>query len=515
MNHQPQLARQFRSVLFPSGDEGQTGKEPDFFHDVNLDQIVDAIVADDDASCRHYFYAPLHDAGAIRYRHEIMRDLECDALLDSVNRFLAQIARMRRCLELADSLRTTLQCQRWFLDAVSIYCDAVPSLVEALSATHVASRGLRAFREYLEEYARSSRFSELADDARQLTVALRDVSYVVSVRHDIVSVRRREGEPDYGTELTATFERFTGREARDSRISFPDHPEMNDVEERILKRVARLYAESFASVADFAQRHRGYVDGAVERFAREIRFYVRYLGYIGKLRAAGLEFCYPDVAEDDKRTYQEGGFDMALAARLVGGDGSIVQNDFALAPPERVIVVTGPNQGGKTTFARMFAQMQWLGVLGCPVPGAKARVLLFDRLFTHFEREEDVTAVRGKLEDDLIRLRNIFTAATSHSILVMNEIFTSTTLEDATLLGKAVMREVVDRNPVCVWVTFVNELASYGPEVVSMVATVCADDPTIRTFKVVRQPASGRAYALSIAAKYGLTHESIEERVRE
>jgi DNA mismatch repair protein MutS len=507
----------FHSILFAGAADGtqpDSPEAPDFFVDLNLDQVVETITAaKQEYNLKPFFYTSMNDIDAILYRQEVMRDLENESLYEQINSFARRMRAMRDHLAQADKLYYTRQKQRWFLDAVEIYCDAVDGLVHDLTLVDLKSRGLLSFREYLATYARSSRFTALRAATKKLKAELAAVKYCLLIRSNRVQVRRYESEPDYSAEVEETFEKFKQGAVEDYRNEFPNGPDMNHVEAGILDLVARLYPDTFSALNDYCARNGDYLDGTIGSFDREIQFYVAYLDFVARLKRTGLNFCYPQVSATNKAIYDYEGFDVALAHKLVTEKSSVVCNDFYLEGKERIFVVSGPNQGGKTTFARMVGQLHYLASLGCPVPGREARLFLFDRLFTHFEREEDITNLHGKLQNDLVRIHRILDQATPNSLIIINEIFASTTIEDAIFLGKKIMDRIIQLDLLCVCVTFIDELASLSEKTVSVVSTIVPENPALRTFKIVRRPADGLAYALSIAKKYGLTYERVMERI--
>lgn len=505
----------FRSILFDRvQDEDSSRSEPPFFGDLHLDQILAAVTEGrDEYNLAPLFYRPLHGVGAILYRHQALRDLEQDDVLAVVKEFAQRMRRMRDHLALVKKLHYGRQKQRWLMEAVAVYCSAAGWLSERLDGLKLSSPAFEGLREYMSNYIGSTAFTALVGETRELEAELSAIRYVVHIKGNRVRVAAYEGEPDMSEEVERTFAKFKESGVKDHRLRFREGVDMNHLEAQILECVAKLYPETFSKLEAYCARHRGYLDETIRRFDREIQFYLAYFEYIAPLKASGLAFCYPRVSGRSKEVHATETFDLALAAKLIGQTETVVCNDFNLTGPERILVVSGPNNGGKTTFARTFGQLHYLASLGLPVPGRDARLFLPDRIFTHFEREEDIQTLRGKFEDELFRIHGILGQATGRSVLVMNESFGSTTLRDALLVGTEVVKQIIDLDVLCVFVTFVDELASLGESTVSMMSTVSPQDPAVRTFKVVRKPADGLAYAAAIADKYGLTYEALTARI--
>lgn len=506
----------FNSILSENIDEVIETPDPqEYFVDLNLDQIIDSITASkQEYNLKPFFYTPLTDVDSIQYRHEIFLDFENLELFNAITKFAQNLRTMRERIAQANKLYYQFQKEIWFAYAVIIYCNAVNDLARDINLAKLKSRGLIAFQDFLTTYSLSDRFTKILIEAQQIIAELSTVKYSMIIKGSTIKVRPYESEPDYSAEVELTFDKFKQGAVKDYRVDLTDSIQMNHIEAKVLDFVALLNLEIFTKLHDYYNKNQDYLEETIRTFDRQIQFYIAYLEHIDTFKSLGLQFCYPQISNPDKDIFDYAGFDLALADKIKDEKSSIVCNDFYLEGKERIIVVSGPNQGGKTTFARTFGQLHYLTSLGCPVPGKKARLFLYDQLFTHFEQKENIKNLRGKLQDDLVRITEILDRATSTSVIVLNEIFTSTTLNDAIFLSNKVMDKIIELDSLCVCVTFIDELSHYSEKTISMVSTVSPDNPTLRTFKIVRKPADGLSYALSIAEKYRLTYSNLKERLK-
>jgi len=512
----------FFSILFPTRDryeESHRSEVPSFFKDLNLDQIFAPILKSKKVfNLEGYFYNSLRNPDWIEYRQHIMKDLERDELRGLISDFSLSVfsignylTPLRPMLSSEDGWKNNYLTRGQMLDYADQYCRLISSLAQNLDRNRLHSNGLRNFYQYINDYKDSTAFQTLSSRVQKLRNELSTIEYCMLIKNGTIRVRKYEGQVDHSKQILATFEKFRQGDVKDYRHKLSEEPHAAHVEAAVLNLLAGIYKDIFADLDDFCNKYINFEDETIMRFSREIQFYLSWLDYIVPLQKVGLQFCYPKMSQENEHIYNLRGFDLALARIEYS---KTVVNDFIMDTPERIIVVTGPNQGGKTTYARQFGQVHYLASLGLCVPGSEASLCFFDGIYTHFGREEDLTNLNGKLQDDLVRLHMLLEQATSQSIVVINEIFSSTTIADALTLGGLMMDKLADMGALAVLVTFLDELALHGPETISMMSTVEIDDPSRRTFKIIRKPPDGLAYAQYIATKHGLTYTQLCGRLK-
>ncbi|MCL5882076.1 MAG: DNA mismatch repair protein MutS [Candidatus Thermoplasmatota archaeon] len=504
----------FNSILWADGEKGNlVDEDPEFFVDLNIDQIISGITAAyGDYDLRPVFDTLPESIDTVRYRQEIFRDLQYPDTLATLKDYSARMKSVTRRLSGIEKLYK-YQKQGWHLDAALIYFDAIREFAGKLGSAHLDSKGLRSMRDYVQAYVNSQGFREMSEEARRTKAGISAIRYEMSIGSSRVTVRKDRGRENYNEIVREAFDKFReNKESAGNRQRLND-PSMSHVEIAVLWLIARLFPEEFNALMRFYENHTDFIDPVLARIYRELQFYISYLEYIATVRNAGLEFCIPEIGKG-RDIYCMHAFDLALAHKLSSSGSPVVANDFVLSENENTIVVTGPNNGGKTTFARSFGQAFFLAALGLPIPGREARLFLVDNIYTHFEKSEDPENLRGKLEDDLVRMRKILDFATERSIIIINEMLSSTTSKDAIQIGKRIIDLIRKKNSVCVYVTFLDEFARING-VVSMVSQVDPSAPEIRTFRVSRSDPNGLAYARAIAEKYGLTYERILGRIIE
>ncbi|WP_079419563.1 MutS-related protein [Thiomonas intermedia] len=530
----------FHSIVFPNEAHEPAGPRPDLrdvFHDLFLDAVFTAAYGgfmprekpalyvvnrtDDEAPFRAevlsllqaLFGTPLHDASVVQYRQAALRDLQQASVNKGMQAFQQGMRRMRESLRRSEKAFNAIEGQRWFVDAVLIYGQTLDALQGMLAAAELPSQALQALREHAAALQTSAEQTARTSEARALIDAMAQLRYAVRIDGTTVSVLQDPHEPDYSVTVAEAFSRFRQGEVKDYRVQFTPGSGLNPVEGQILDRVAMLHPEVFGRLAQFCEAQQTFADARLLRLDRELAWYLCWIDYTQRFERGGLAVCFPELTPEQGTIDAGEAFDMALAWQCLDGQVAVVCNDVALQGDERMIVVTGPNHGGKTTLARTFGQLHHLAALGLTVAARSATLLLCDQMFTHFERVEDISSQRGKLQDDLVRMHHILTAATPRSLVLMNEIFSSTTLDDALWLARRIMAQLSAIGAACVFVTFLDELSTFDAHTVSMVGAVDAHDPTLRTFKVVRRAADGQSYAMALAQKFGVTRQQLLERI--
>lgn len=173
----------------------------------------------------------------------------------------------------------------------------------------------------------------------------------------------------------------------------------------------------------------------------ELSFYVGCINLSNALKQLGMPFCIPVILpmEKEDRSWR-GLYDMSLALTK---NKPVTANDLTMEN-KRLCIITGANQGGKTTFLRSFGQAQLMAQCGMFVGAESYTAPLRKGVFTHFKKDEDAYMKSGKLDEELSRMSRIAEHIQSGCLVIFNESFAATNEREGSEICRNITQALLD-----------------------------------------------------------------------
>lgn len=220
---------------------------------------------------------------------------------------------------------------------------------------------------------------------------------------------------------------------------------LSEIRDRGISLVANALDESVAHILSF-----------FEMLRNELGFYVSCLNLAGDLGARNASFTFPEPAPIGERRFSSKGlYDVTLAISM---DRGIVGNNI-VADGKSLFVVTGANQGGKSTFLRSVGVAQMMMQCGLFVGASAFAADVVDGVFTHYKREEDSSMTSGKLDEELARMSEIANWIHPNSLLLSNESFAATNEREGSEIARQIVNALLAHRVKIVLVTHLYDLA--------------------------------------------------------
>lgn len=323
---------------------------------------------------------------------------------------------------------------------------------------------LKKLRAFADEHAaefRSEGFSrlfamlatELDDEYFQVIEAhLKELKFPRGV---LISLRLGRGNKGIDYEL-----RKTGEQSWLHRLSIGNRSgysfTISDRDEAGFRALADLEGRGLNLVASAAAQSADHILNFFSMLRAELGFYVGCLNLRGLLAEKGETACFPvPLNRGGAALSARGLYEPCLALTI---DGEIAGNDVT-AEGKALVMITGANQGGKSTFLRSAGLAQLMMQCGMFVAAESFSANVSDGVFTHYAREEDSTMESGKLDEELSRMSDIADRITANCVLLCNESFAATNEREGSEIARQVVCALIEAGIRVFFVTHLFDLA--------------------------------------------------------
>jgi DNA mismatch repair protein MutS len=544
------------SLLWPDGtgsSQAGTALDPQCVRDLELEGTLAALTdgrRPRQSSIRKVFLTLRTDPAVIAYRQDVLDDLWHNSDFTSqLEALLPEFSTLELSHISVDRRRSPLQEVAWRLGELEYLVTCVTGLnaVFARVGRHVRAVGWRSLRDHMVQVVQDPVYQQLTRELPNLLRTLRaQVSVTIGVNLD------EQFRPVAATLLSVNAQKFTSSTFLDRLLgnpgedfkglgplhTVPDLPpghgpsrnrgsnrDVNPFLDPLFRDLAKVLDSVCQPIAQALRHYDTLHSGFLAALRDDLAFYLAAVRLMERLRSRGLPVCRPEIAPMTERVcelHEAYNLNLALHQMAHADDTArIITNDVQLGDDGRIGILTGPNQGGKTTYTQMVGLCQILAQAGVWVPAARARISPVDNIYTHYPTEEQVAKGTGRFGDEAQRLSVIFSRGTRHSLVLLNESLASTNSGESLYIAQDIVRVLRRLGARAIFATHLHELAADLPAlnasttgdslIVSLVASrrEAADESPHRSYKIVPGPPLGRSYALEIAAQYGISYDQL------
>ncbi|MDD5711634.1 MAG: hypothetical protein PHY31_02625 [Smithellaceae bacterium] len=255
---------------------------------------------------------------------------------------------------------------------------------------------------------------------------------------------------------------------------------------------------------------------------RELGFYLGAVGLHAEWLRKGVPLAKPRLAGATAKTLTLTG---SLNAVLVGSldPGRVMPNDVTSDERNNLFVITGPNNGGKTTYLRQVGQLAWLAQMGLMLPAKEASLSVFDGIFTSFAGGDDRRHGMGQYLAELNRIKEFLISptgyrATPYSLLLFDEFANGTDHEESVKRTGVVLRHLSEKGTTTFFVTHKQEIADLVdagllPGAVNLAAEVTSPEKPTFTHRILRNRRE-HSYGQLQAEQLGITERRLRDELR-
>ena len=563
------------SLMQPAQTGAEYRKLPDHvMHDLGLEAFCLAVSSDvkERRMITNVLSQITDDAGVAAYRRQIFVDIlrlpelrkNMLGLFDKIQ-FMNDFSTMHKTTD--EELGLSHLFRR--LDELDDYIKTVETMRDCLSDERIRSEGLIKLRDYIAGLYEDACFSEMKADIAAMKMKTSDVQSVtlginVNERFEAVSIGlvsvnkkpfKKSGIVSNFADAIASKDKLRDTADWDGDMHYQViEEEKHGIVDHMKSQVDMLAGQAvFASIAgakstlvntaadegtasstfyldtvmnkmlaSLVKKLRDtltkYADVAivnVSGLVPEFLYYIRCAEFIDSLMEKGCVFCeaQPETAGTTSMV-AKGFYNLKLAMNMENVN-EIVPNDLTFDRKHTVYILTGANRGGKTTITQAVGQLFVLAQGGLFVPAEDFRFVPCDCIYTHFPADEDKTMDLGRLGEECVRFKEVFSQATSKSLVLMNETFSTTSFEEGYYIAKDSVKALLTKEARTIYNTHMHKLGEDADEFTrestdaGAASLIMRTDDGKRSFKVALAQPEGSSYAKDIAEKYGVTYDML------